>query len=321
MPGDLGAGSSAPRRFLRFRAGGDPAPRWGRREGAAVIELSAAPWAPGCREVGERSDEGLVLLAPAEPTKLLALAYNYRDLFADPAARTSAREAHYTDPGFEPLVFLKGPNCLLDPGAPIPYPRGAVEVWVEVEVTAVIGRRARGLPDAAAAREVVFGVTIGNDVTALNVLGRDWHLARSKSLDGFCPLGPELVRGLDDSALALGTIVTAPGGADPDHPAGAAPAGTDRRTRTGDRARQTQASTTANRVLDTFEAVALASRLMTLEPGDCVLTGTPAGARQSLVRPGDVVELSIEGLGVLRNPVELEPEPAELVARARGDRP
>ncbi len=268
-----------PARYVRFRADGDPAPRWGRREGDRVIELSGPPWEAGCRDTGERPAAGLVLLAPAQPTKILALAYNYRDLFADPAARTSAREPHYTDPGFEPLIFLKGPNCLLDPGAPIVVPREAAEVWVEVEVTAVIGRRARHLRDAAAAREHVFGVTIGNDVTALNVLGRDWHLARSKSLDGFCPLGPELVRGFDDSARALSTEISG---------------------------RRTQSSTTANRVLDTYEAVALASRIMTLEPGDAVLTGTPGGARQSLVRPGDRVELSIEGLGVLGNPVELE---------------
>ena len=290
--------SGSLQRYLRFRAGGDPTPRWGRRAGGAVIELSAAPWEPGCRELAERAAEGLILLAPAQPTKILALAYNYRDLFADPAARTSAREAHYTDPGFEPLVFLKGPNCLLDPGAPIPFPRGATEVWVEVEVTAVIGRRARGLRDAAAAREVVFGVTIGNDVTALNVLGRDWHLARSKSLDGFCPLGPELVRGLDDTDRALSTTIFSPG---PPGAPGSPARGSGRRT---------QASTTAQRVLDTFEAVALASRVMTLEPGDCVLTGTPGGARQSLVRPGDTVELAIDGLGVLANSVELEAEHA-----------
>jgi 2-keto-4-pentenoate hydratase/2-oxohepta-3-ene-1,7-dioic acid hydratase in catechol pathway len=272
-------------RYVRFRAGGDPRARWGRCRGSDVVtELSDAPWAPGCREAGELPAAGLLLLAPAQPTKILALAYNYRDLFADPAARTSAREPHYTDPGFEPLVFLKGPNCLLDPGAPLVVPRGAAEVWVEVEVAAVIGRRARGLRDAAAAREHVFGVTIGNDVTALNVLGRDWHLARSKSLDGFCPLGPELVRGFDDTDRPLSTEISG---------------------------RRTQSSTTANRVLDTYEAVALASRLMTLEPGDVVLTGTPGGARQSLIRPGDVVRLAIGGLGVLSNPVEQEREPQE----------
>lgn len=273
----------AEERYLRFRSADDPRPRWGRRAAGAVVELSGAPWEADCRAVRELAAEGLVLLAPAQPTKILAFGYNYRDLFADPAARTSAREPHYTDPGFEPLVFLKGPNCLLDPGAaiifPAALPRDVTEVWVEVEVAAVIGRRARGLRDPAAARDHVFGVTIGNDITAQNILGRDWHLARSKSLDGFCPLGPELVRGFDDADRALSTKISG---------------------------RRTQASTTANRVLDTFAAVALASRIMTLEPGDVVLTGTPAGARQSLIRPGDLVELAIDGLGVLANPVELE---------------
>jgi 2-keto-4-pentenoate hydratase/2-oxohepta-3-ene-1,7-dioic acid hydratase in catechol pathway len=272
-------GAMTEERYLRFRSGDDPRPRWGRRAGGAVVELSSAPWEAECRAVRELAAEGLAPLAPAQPTKILAFGYNYRDLFADPAARTSAREPHYTDPGFEPVIFLKGPNSLLEPGAAIIIPRDATEVWVEVEVAAVIGRRARGLRDPAAARDHVFGVTIGNDVTAQNVLGRDWHLARSKGLDGFCPLGPELVRGFDDADRALSTTISG---------------------------RRTQASTTANRVLDTLAAVAFASRIMTLEPGDVVLTGTPGGARQSLIRPGDLVELAIDGLGVLVNPVELE---------------
>ncbi len=267
-------------RYIRFCTRDDATPRWGRRRDDVVDELSAAPWAPSSAKTGTaRKAAELTLLAPAQPTKILALAYNYKDLFEDPAARTSTREAHYTDAGFEPLVFLKGLNCLIGPETPIAIRSDATEVWVEVEVTAVIGRRVRNLADASAARDAVFGVTIGNDVTALNVLGRDWHLARSKSLDGFCPLGPELVRGFDDRDRRLSTTING---------------------------RQTQSSTTANRVLDTYEAVALASRLMTLEPGDIVLTGTPRGARQSLVRPGDRIELTIEGIGTLANSIVQE---------------
>jgi 2-keto-4-pentenoate hydratase/2-oxohepta-3-ene-1,7-dioic acid hydratase in catechol pathway len=209
----------------------------------------------------------------------LALAYNYKSLFADPTAKANAREPHFSDEGFEPLVFLKGPNCISGPGQPIAFPAFASEVWVEVEVTAVLGKRARNLRSAAEAREAVFGVTVGNDMTALNLLGRDWHLARSKSLDGFCPLGPELVTGFDDSNRRLTNSING---------------------------RQTQGSTTRDRVLDTYEAVALLSRLMTLEAGDVILTGTPAGARQSLVQPGDRVEMEIEGLGKLWNPIVAE---------------
>jgi len=265
--------------YLRFHTAADPTPRWGVRRDDAVVELAGAPWTGAGELARSHRSAEVHLLAPAAPTKILALAYNYKDLFEDAAARTSSREAHYADPGFEPLVFLKGPNALTGPGAAIAIPGPDHEVWVEVEIAAVIGRRARNLPDAAAARDVVFGLTIGNDVTALNVLGRDWHLARSKARDGFCPLGPELVVGFDDIDCRMTTTIT----------------GT-----------RTQDSTSALRVLDTYASVAFASRVMTLEPGDVVLTGTPRGARQSLVRPGDTVALEVEGLGPLANPIPLE---------------
>ena len=247
--------------------------RWGIADASSVEEFSGAPWDAATTRTGRTvALEGLRLLAPATPSKVLALGYNFKSLFADPAGRTSAREPHYQDEGFEPIVFLKGPNTISDPAGTVAIPRGCTEVWVEVEVTAVIGRRARNLRDATAARDVVFGLTIGNDITALNVLGRDWHLARSKSLDGFCPVGPAIVRGLDDSDVRMRTTING---------------------------RQTQGSTSGDRVLDTYAAVAFASRIMTLEPGDLVMTGTPAGARQSLVRPGDRVEVSIDGVGTL----------------------
>jgi 2-keto-4-pentenoate hydratase/2-oxohepta-3-ene-1,7-dioic acid hydratase in catechol pathway len=263
-------------RFIRFVTEDDSTPRWGVRRGDLVEVLSAAPWRESSSPTGRTvSASAVILRAPAQPTKVLALGYNYKDLFGDPAALTSAREPHFTDPGFEPIVFLKGPNAVADPDAEIEIPVGH-EVWIEVEIAVVIGRRVRNLRDGAAARDAVFGVTIGNDLTALNVLGRDWHLARSKGLDGFCPLGPELVSGFDDSARRMSSSISG---------------------------RVTQASTTANRVLDTYETVAFVSRLMTLEPGDVVLTGTPAGARQSIVRAGDRVVLEIEGLGTLTNTI------------------
>ncbi|HEU0030823.1 MAG TPA: fumarylacetoacetate hydrolase family protein [Kofleriaceae bacterium] len=253
-------------------------PAWGIREADTIHVIAAAPWVSTQRTGETVRFADVELLAPAEPTKILALAYNYKSLFGDPAALAKKSEAHYTDVGFEPLVFLKGPNCVTHPGGTIHVPP-ASEVWIEVEVTAIIGRRARHLRDAAAARDVVAGITIGNDVTALNILGRDWHLARSKSLDGFCPLGPELVTGLDDTNVRVSTKIND---------------------------RTTQDAMTGDRVLDTYEAVALASRIMTLEPGDAILTGTPVGARQSIVKPGDRIEMVIEGIGTLVNHVAEE---------------
>ncbi|MCW5800904.1 MAG: fumarylacetoacetate hydrolase family protein [Deltaproteobacteria bacterium] len=261
-------------RYVRFRTDDDDRPRWGVRDGDDVAVLETAPWLGTRRTSVALPADRVRVLAPAEPTKILALGYNYKALFGDPAALARKTEAHYTDPGFEPLVFLKAPNSLADPEATVRIPD--TEVWVEVEIAAVIGRRARDLREPDAARDVVAGLTIGNDITALNILGRDWHLARSKSLDGFCPLGPELVVGFDDADVRMTTAI---GG------------------------RITQDGTTADRVLDTYASVALASRIMTLEPGDVVLTGTPLGGRQSVVRAGDRVELAIAGLGTLANTI------------------
>jgi 2-keto-4-pentenoate hydratase/2-oxohepta-3-ene-1,7-dioic acid hydratase in catechol pathway len=129
-------------RYIRFVVAGDATPRWGVRDGDRTHELAAEPWSAGAARTGQvfRADE-VSLVAPAQPTKILALGYNYKDLFADPNARTSAREPHYTDAGFEPVLFLKGPNCVTGPGAVIELRGDLAEVWIEVEIAAVIGRR------------------------------------------------------------------------------------------------------------------------------------------------------------------------------------
>jgi len=277
-------------RFIRFQAPGVEAINWGLLEGEQVAGWSRAPWLPGA----SRTDQtfrysSLQILAPAEPTKILALGYNYKDLFLDAAARSRSDEPHYEDQGFEPMIFLKGLNSLVGNGVPVAFPRNVSEVWVEVEIAAVIGKRARRLRHEAEARDAIFGVTIGNDISALNIMGRDWHLARSKSLDGFCPLGPILVKGVDEGELNLQTWIND---------------------------RKTQDSKNSNRVLDTLRSVMFASNIMTLEPGDVILTGTPRGARQSLVKPGDRVRLDVEGIGSLETPIIPDVSPDILKERA-----
>lgn len=263
------------RRYVRaLDAAGRPA--WAERKGQVLELLTAAPWEPGSAPTGAvLPSAGARLLAPAEPTKIVALGFNYKDLFFSQGALSNPNEPpSYDVPGFEPLVFLKGPNAVADPDADISIPSWTEEVWIEVELAVVIGRRARNLRDRESARAAVFGATIGNDLSTLNIYRRDWHLARSKSLDGFCPLGPELVAGFRDDGRVMTASING---------------------------RRTQSSKTSSRILDTLESVAMVSRLMTLEPGDVILTGTPAGARQSMVRPGDEAVMEIAGLGVLRN--------------------
>lgn len=266
------------KRYLRYRCHGEPAAHWGEWDGTQVIELSAAPWMRESAPSGRRHERNaLELLPPAEPTKIVALGYNYRDLFEDRAAMARSTEKHFSDPGFEPMLFLKGPNALAAHDGAIEIPGNAAEVWIEVELAIVIGERIGPRSDAADIERAVFGFTIGNDVSALNIEGRDWHLARSKSRDGFCPLGPELVHGFDDRDRSLSASING---------------------------RVTQSSSTSERVLDTVAALRFIAGIMTLEPGDVVLTGTPRGARQSIVAAGDVVEVTVAGLGVLRNRFE-----------------
>jgi 2-keto-4-pentenoate hydratase/2-oxohepta-3-ene-1,7-dioic acid hydratase in catechol pathway len=263
-------------RYVRRREGGAPA--WGRISNDRIEPLSTAPWHAGARISAPPIDLREVTLAPpAEPTKIVALGYNYRDLFLDSTALVDSKEPHYSDPGFEPVIFLKGPNTLVGHGEPIRPPVGVQEVWVEVEIAAVLGRRARDLVDRDQAKAAIFGVTIANDVSAANVFDRDWHLARSKSLDTFCPLGPSIVQGVDEHPLRMRTRINGV---------------------------ETQSGYSSNRVLDTLDTVVFLSRLMTLEPGDLVLTGTPRGARSSVVADGDWVELEVDDLGSLTNPVQ-----------------
>lgn len=260
------------RRFLRFESSGKPC--WGECLGSVVHELSSAPWLPDSKRTGrEFSRDGVKLLPCGEPSKILALGYNYKDLFTDKAAMSRSGEKHYTEEGFEPMLFLKSPNALSAHDGIVRVPANAAEVWVEVELAVVVGR---DLPVGASLPEcekAIFGYTIGNDVSALNIGGRDWHLARSKSRDGFCPLGPELVTGFRPEGRLLTSRVNG-------------------ETR--------QSSSTDQMVYGSARSVAFVASMMSLSAGDVILTGTPLGARQSLVKPGDSVEMEIDGLGVLR---------------------
>jgi 2-keto-4-pentenoate hydratase/2-oxohepta-3-ene-1,7-dioic acid hydratase in catechol pathway len=259
--------------FVRCRQSSSDRALWARRAGDRIRVLSCAPWEPFSAETGQELWLNEVsLLAPVEPTKVVALGYNYRDLFVD--KETEGRLNHFSEPGFEPVMFLKAPNTIAAPLDRIALPAGLEQVWAEVELAVVIGRKTRNAVSEQQARDAIFGYTIGNDITALNVSGRDFHLARSKSLDGFCPIGPEIVTGMDFESRALRARVNGV---------------------------ETQSANTSNRVFNSVQAVQLVSRLMTLEAGDVILTGTPPGARFHPIRPGDRVEVEIESLGVLRN--------------------
>jgi 2-keto-4-pentenoate hydratase/2-oxohepta-3-ene-1,7-dioic acid hydratase in catechol pathway len=238
-------------------------PCYGLMEGEAIYAIEGSIFGEFCKVEKVAALTEVSLLAPCRPTKILAVGLNYR---------THAAEAGYDVPP-EPLVFSKPPSSVIGPLEPIVYPILSQQVDYEGELAVVMGRRARNVPTEKAP-DFILGYTCGNDVTARDLQRRDDQWTRAKGFDTFCPLGPYIVTDLDPAHLAI-------------------------RTRVNGAIRQS--SSTADMVFSVAELIATISQVMTLEPGDVILTGTPSGVGP--LQPGDVVEVEIEGIGTLRNPV------------------
>ncbi|HEY4918124.1 MAG TPA: fumarylacetoacetate hydrolase family protein [Solirubrobacteraceae bacterium] len=216
------------------------------------------------------------LLAPLAPGKIVAIGLNYLDHIRETGIDAPTR----------PLIFAKLPSSVVGPGAAIEIdPLITQRVDWEGELAVVIGQRLRHA-SAENALAAVFGYTICNDVSARDVQFEDSQWVRGKSLDTFCPLGPVIVTTdelPDPHALVLQTRVNG---------------------------ELVQNSSTADMIFGVAELLSFCSHSFTLEPGDVLLTGTPWGCGdfmsppRSLV-PGDLVEVSIDGIGVLSNPVRL----------------
>ena len=203
------------------------------------------------------------LLAPVLPSKVVCVGRNY----ADHATEMG------TDVPEEPLIFLKPSTAVIGPGDPIPYPNLSRQVDHEGELAIVVGRLARNV-SAEEAGKYILGFTCGNDVTARDLQQKDGQWARAKGFDGFCPLGPWIETELDPTDLAIECRVN------------------------GD---VRQAARTSQLTFGPAELVEYVTAVMTLLPGDVILTGTPAGVGP--MRVGDRVEVEIEGIGILANEV------------------
>lgn len=262
-------------RHLPLKQGGEMWVRWlrfryraveheGFGDGELVRAVSGDVFSGQYRETGLVAELAEVeLVVPCRPTKIIGIGLNYRDHAAEMKMELPE----------EPILFLKAPSALLAHGEPIVRPEMARRVDYEAELAVVIGRTARHVP-VEEALGYVFGYTCGNDVTARDLQKKDIQWARAKSFDTFCPLGPWIVTGLDAGDLEI--VLTLNGS-----------------TR--------QQSRTSQMVFGVAELIAYASRVMTLLPGDVLLTGTPAGVGP--MTSGDTVTLRIDGLGELTNPV------------------
>jgi len=203
------------------------------------------------------------LLAPVAPSKILALGVNYR--------KHAAELQREIKP--EPLLFLKPPSALLNPGEPIVIARPEHRTDYEAELAVVIGRTCRNIT-AREAASYILGYTCANDVSDRVIQKADGQWTRAKGFDTYCPLGPHIATALSPENLLLETILNG---------------------------EVVQSGHTSEMLTGVFVAVAFASGVMTLYPGDVLLTGTPDGI--GLIHNGDTVEIRIEGIGSLVNPV------------------
>jgi 2-keto-4-pentenoate hydratase/2-oxohepta-3-ene-1,7-dioic acid hydratase in catechol pathway len=248
-------------RWIRYATATGPV--WGEVDGAQVYPLTAAPYAGGARSGAPLPLAGLRLLAPAVPSKLVCVGRNY----AAHAAELG------NDVPAEPLLFLKAPSSIIGPGDTILLPSLDRRTDEEAELAIVIGKTARRVSEADAL-DYVLGYTIANDVSDRVLQKADGQWGRAKSFDTFCPVGPCIVSGLDPDNLPVRAEING---------------------------RVVQESNTALMVHKVRRLIAFISGVMTLEPGDLILTGTPAGV--SALAPGDTVRITIEGIGELVNPV------------------
>ena len=245
-------------RWIRYRSDGRVF--YGIAGGDTVREGVGDPFS-GWTENGHVLSLGEVaVLAPVVPGKIVAVGLNYRD---------HAAEMKKALPD-EPLLFLKPPSALLDPGGTILCPPESSRVDFEGELAVVIGRRCRRVAPAAA-RQHVLGYACMIDVTARDLQQKDVQYTRAKGFDTFAPLGPGIETDADPDDLVIETWVN------------------------GERR---QASTTRELIFPVAALVSFVSGVMTLEPGDVISTGTPAGVGR--LEPGDAIEVRIGGVGTLR---------------------
>ena len=248
------------------RVATDSGPAWGIVEKNQVLYLPSGPFASLEATEALGSLDDLPLLAPATPSKIVCVGRNYAAHAAE----------HGADVPKEPLLFLKPPSSVIAPGAEIVLPELSSRVEHECELALVIGRRCRAVAEKDA-WDHILAITCGNDVTARDLQRADPQWTRGKGFDTFCPLGPRIVTGLgEDETGRLEVSCTVNG-------------------------ELRQRASTDQMVFSPAFLIAYITQVMTLEPGDVIMTGTPSGVGP--LEPGDKVTVKVEGVGKLTNPV------------------
>lgn len=249
-------------KLIRFLAQGRPS--LGILSGNEVAELDGDFFTPFRTLKTSCVFSQIQLLPPCTPSKIVAVGLNYRD---------HAKELNLPVPD-NPIVFLKPPTAVIGPGEAVLYPATSSQVDYEAELGVVIKDRVRNIGPASA-RDHILGYTCANDVTARDLQKKDGQWTRAKSFDTFCPVGPWIETELNPEDILIESYLN------------------------GERR---QSSRTSQFIFTVDYLVSFISGIMTLEPGDLIITGTPAGIGP--MKPGDEIEVRIEGIGSLKNTVK-----------------
>jgi 2-keto-4-pentenoate hydratase/2-oxohepta-3-ene-1,7-dioic acid hydratase in catechol pathway len=248
-------------RLVRFLAEGRMACGFIQRE--EIQEFGGEIFGPRTPKRAVHRLEAVRLLAPCEPSKIVAVGLNYRN--------------HASELGFplpeNPIIFLKPPTSVIGPSDAIAIPSMSSRTDYEAELGVVIKSAARNIAPEAA-QDHILGYTCANDVTARDLQKKDGQWTRAKSFDTFCPVGPWIETDVDPGNLLVEAYLNG---------------------------RQVQSSRTGQFIFHIDYLVSFISGIMTLNPGDLIITGTPAGIGP--MKPGDEIEVRIEGIGSLKNGV------------------
>jgi 2-keto-4-pentenoate hydratase/2-oxohepta-3-ene-1,7-dioic acid hydratase in catechol pathway len=252
-------------RLIRFQTAKEPA-QFGWINNDLVGRINGSPFSEFQRLEATMPFDSVQLLAPIQPGKIICAGKNYAE-----HVKETDSEIPTT-----PLLFLKPPSSVIGPQQTIFLPPQSQQVDHEAELAIVIGKRGRWIAPEESSK-YIFGFTVGNDVTARDLQRKDDQWTRSKGFDTFCPLGPWI----ETEFNPVDAMITC-------HVNG----------------ELRQMASTRDMIFHIDQLVAFASSIMTLEPGDILMTGTPAGI--SPLHQGDIVEVTIEGIGKLQNPVDIE---------------
>lgn len=253
-------------RIVRFQTPDSKKPKYGWLLDDKVGEISGNLFGRYQRKEALTPLSDVKLVHPSEPTKIVCVGRNYVE---------HAKELGNEVPKV-PLIFLKPPSSIISNGETIFLPPQSAQIEHEAELVIVIGKRGRHVT-AENAKKIILGYTVGNDVTARDLQKSDGQWTRAKGFDTFCPFGPWIDTDFDPSDAVITCRVNG---------------------------QMRQMASTRDMVFNVGVLIAYITSIMTLEPGDLIFTGTPAGVGE--LKDGDEVSVEIEGLGIIKNKVKAE---------------